>query len=628
MPTPLRVLIVEDSEDDAALVLRELTCAGLDVESERVEAAGPMKRALARQAWDIVISDYSMPGFDGLRALDVVRSAGRDIAFILVSGTVGEEIAVEAMRRGASDYIMKDSLARLAPAVKRELEAAAERREQRLTRQRLDETRRKLEHVVSASPALIFGAEVVGDVALQPYFMSPNFEQVMGWRAEVVFDDPTFVPEHVHPDDADGMARALDDVRAQGRAVHEFRLAQPDGTFRWIHEELRAVLDPTGGPAQVIGSCMDVTVTRRAERALAQERRRFQHIVENLSDVVAVIGEDEGATYVGPSARTVLGHEPADLLGSRLLELIHPDDRDAVIVMMRRGTEADEGDGRHEFRLRRADGSWRFMDAASTDRTDDPAVRGVIVVMRDITERKQIDQLKDDFVSMISHELRTPLTVVMGFAQLLARPEVSSDPEQVGKAVRKILQRGELMQATVDDLLEVSRIRFGDFALKLAPCDVGELVRECVELTQGRPEHGFEIDVPERERLMATCDRARMARAVHNLLGNAVKFSPDGGRVLARAASDGDRVSILIEDEGVGIEPDDLERIFDCFAQGDMASTRQFGGFGLGLHIAKLIIDAHGGTIGVRSVPGEGSAFTIEIPVQGPEAGSGESASD
>jgi signal transduction histidine kinase len=181
----------------------------------------------------------------------------------------------------------------------------------------------------------------------------------------------------------------------------------------------------------------------------------------------------------------------------------------------------------------------------------------------------------------------------------------------------KAREAAERMRSLVEDLLQTLSLQSGDLALQLQPTDVTQLVAACLE--------GFVIDTSHRlETELADglepvdCDQRRLVLAVSNLVTNALKFSPDGGRIVVAVSQPEERTRISVSDEGIGIDAADLETIFSRFRQADMSSTRSFSGFGLGLFIVKSIAEAHGGTVRVESTPGLGSTFTIEIPTRGP----------
>jgi DNA-binding NtrC family response regulator len=179
MPTPLRLLVAEDSDDDALLLVRTLRQADFTVSFERVDTPAGLEGALARQAWDVVISDYNMPAFNGVEALSIVRARDREVPFIFVSGSIGEEVAVAAMRAGAHDYVMKGNLKRLAPAIQRELREAQVRRERNVAQSRLQMTTEVLQAMFGASPLAIIVSGMDGRVQL----WNPAAERLFGWPA-------------------------------------------------------------------------------------------------------------------------------------------------------------------------------------------------------------------------------------------------------------------------------------------------------------------------------------------------------------------------------------------------------------------------------------------------------------
>src|SRR5271157_1839024 len=197
MSNQIRILIVEDSEDDEKLLLRELHRGGYEVTSKRVETASAMTDALDREEWDFIISDYSLPQFSGLKALEVVKEKGLDIPFILVSGTIGEEVAVEAMRAGAQDYVMKNNLSRLCLAIERELQDANARRQQRETEQRLKASEKRYRILFNSTEDAIFVHEITPDGMLGSFLevndvacrrLGYTREEILQLSVEDIFD--------------------------------------------------------------------------------------------------------------------------------------------------------------------------------------------------------------------------------------------------------------------------------------------------------------------------------------------------------------------------------------------------------------------------------------------------------
>ena len=274
MGEPLRVLIVEDNPDDAALVLRELRRGGREVAHARVETAAAMTAALDAQSWDIVIADYSLPQFSGVAALKLLQERALDLPFILVSGTVGEEIAVAAMKAGAHDYLMKDKLARLGPAVEREMRDAEVRREACRTERQLHRREaqlaeaQRLAHVGSwhrdaRTNVLDWSDEMFQICGRDPRQPPPSFEEFLAT---------------VHPEDRQRLADILRDPNLD-QLANDYRIVRPDGTIRFVHSRGRIVRDASGAPLEVAGMMQDITERKAAEEDLRRARDELEQRV-------------------------------------------------------------------------------------------------------------------------------------------------------------------------------------------------------------------------------------------------------------------------------------------------------------------------------------------------------------
>lgn len=245
--------------------------------------------------------------------------------------------------------------------------------------------------------------------------------------------------------------------------------------------------------------------------------------------------------------------------------------------------------------------------------SDSGEVHHVVIVKQDISERHRLEQMKTNFISMVSHELRTPLTSIIGFSDLLAGMDPAERPEQVHSSIEKIRTNGKRMLELVETLLEATEVEAESIALVRQSTDLRVLVGE--RLT-GIPPGVFTVRLDAAEGLPeVVCDPTRIASALDRILDNAVKYSPNGGSIDVSCSVAEDVARITVRDYGVGMSEEEVGGLFAPFAQADMSSTRRFGGMGLGLFVAYRNVAAHGGTITVDSSPGEGSAFTIEIPM-------------
>jgi PAS domain S-box-containing protein len=244
----------------------------------------------------------------------------------------------------------------------------------------------------------------------------------------------------------------------------------------------------------------------------------------------------------------------------------------------------------------------------------DGVVRGLVSLFTDVTEQRHIEMVKSAFLSMVSHELRTPLTAIIGYTDVLERVDLDREPYLFPEIVGKIRDNGHRMHELIENLLDTSRIESGPLRVDLKPTDVTSLLREEVDRTiETTPTHVLvfepEPGVPE---LLVDAPRLRMV--VRHLLGNAVKYSPAGGEVRVGIRREGEWVRVSIRDHGVGVDVSDVEHIFDSFTQADMSDTRSFGGIGVGLFLARQIVEAHRGRVELDSTPGEGSTFSIMLP--------------
>jgi PAS domain S-box-containing protein len=261
MGTPIRVLIVEDSEDDAALLERELRRGGYAVHSKRVETAAAMAAELKRQEWDMVISDYVMPKFSGLDALGVLKKAGLDLPFIIISGKIGEDTAVEAMRAGADDYIMKDRLTRLVPTIQRELEEATVRRARKLA----EEALRRQAQIIDQIHDSVVSTDLDGQVTS----WNKGAERLFGYPAKDALGKHI---SFVYPEDQHQFLeqQVIKPLKKKGDHEIEVRMRRKSGEDFYAHLALSLLRSTDGSVIGMIGYSMDITERKRAEEMLRQ----------------------------------------------------------------------------------------------------------------------------------------------------------------------------------------------------------------------------------------------------------------------------------------------------------------------------------------------------------------------
>ena len=369
-----------------------------------------------------------------------------------------------------------------------------------------------------------------------------------------------------------------------------------------------------------------VLVASQAE--LRQSRERLDFLVSAAPVVIyaAQAHGDFGTTFVSANVRTQLGHDPAEFTASPgfWASHIHPQDRERVFADLPALFEA--GEHTHEYRFAHKDDSWRWMrDAAVLTRDAAGAPLEIVGYWIDITKEHRAEEaiqgalrMKTEFMTNVTHELRTPLNSVIGFAELL-HDQVPGplNARQTGFAA-DILASGQRLLALVEGILEMSRLDAAETSLEREAVDVGAALAARAAAHHALADaHGVSISLELAPDLGdAELDPRALRRMLDALIDNAIKFNREGGRVTLSARRAGDWLEIAVADSGSGIAGEDLAKLFQPLVQLDAGLARRAGGIGLGLALARRLAELHGGTIEVQSEPGQGSSFTLRLPMK------------
>jgi two-component system, sensor histidine kinase and response regulator len=392
MITPLRVLVVKDSASEAHLILNTLRQGGFDPSHAQVDTAKAMAAALEARTWDIVVSDCRMRWFNGIEALRLLRQSGSDLPFILISATVGEEAAVEAMRAGANDFLVKDHLARLVPAVRREIAEAGIRRGKREVEGRLRENERRLLTLMSNLPGMAYRCRNERDWRME--FVSEGCVELTGYAPEdIILNRTISYAELIHPDDAERIWEEVQSATQQRRPYRfEYRIRSATGGEKWVWEQGRAVFDPTGAVLALEGFITDITERKRVQDALRFSEERFRRYFEVGLIGTAITDPGKGILEVNDRICEILGYERSELVRMTWAEMTHPDDLAADVAKFNR-VLAGEIDGYSiDKRWIRKDG--RIIDstiAVKCMRRADGSVDYFVALVEDITERKRAE---------------------------------------------------------------------------------------------------------------------------------------------------------------------------------------------------------------------------------------------
>jgi PAS domain S-box-containing protein len=464
------------------------------------------------------------------------------------------------------------------------------------------------------------------------YRWSPEAEDILGVsRDDLPLNRESYL-RLVHSDDRQRLAEAYTALGTKHDAYRlEYRLARPDGPIIWLQEAGDPELDEAGGVVEERGTIQDITELKAAELALLESNERFRIMADAVPACIWMSDETGRFTYVNKAWLDITGGQLTDYLGTGFYDQVHPDDVDRLRALDRLAT-ARRGDGSMDYRVRAANGDYRWFFDTWRPRFDaQECFVGHIGFMVDITARHDLEaalqnakeraevasRAKTQFLANMSHELRTPLNAIIGFSDMMNAQIQGPLGERYREYASDIADSGRLLLAIVNDLLDMTRIEVGRVSLDETEFKLPPLLDIAARLVRGRAvEGGVELAV-ERcpPDLVVRGDERLLKQALLNLLSNSVKFTHAGGRVWITADRDGDGgLAISVTDSGVGIAPKDFAKVMEPFGQADEALTRRHAGAGLGLSIAKALVELHGGRLVLQSDPGVGTVVTIRLP--------------
>jgi two-component system cell cycle sensor histidine kinase/response regulator CckA len=374
----LRLLILEDIAADAELMERELRRENLAFDAQRVETKTAFVDAIRQFSPDVILSDYSLPRFNGKEALQVARELAPTVPVIIVTGSINEETAVECMRAGASDYVLKDHIGRIGTAIRLALE-------KQVAETRLRQSEEMFRLITNNITDLI----AVLDVSGNRLYNSRSYQELFG-NPEAMRGTESF--REIHPDDREQIRRVFDETLQTGVGRRaEFRFMLSDGSYRYIESQGSVILDEKGKPDKVLVVSRDVTERKLAEQALRQSEERFRALIENSSDAIALLDSTGQVLYSGPSTERILGYAAAEFVGSRFFDFVHPDEVERTVRVIEQLREKPGHTAKVEFRIRHRDESWRWMEGTGKNLLNEPGVKAVVVNYRDITDRKRAE---------------------------------------------------------------------------------------------------------------------------------------------------------------------------------------------------------------------------------------------
>ena len=367
------------------------------------------------------------------------------------------------------------------------------------------------------------------------------------------------------------------------------------------------------------GILRDITEERYHQAELEQSQQRLQSIVDNVFEGIITIDAKGTIDSFNLAAEKIFGYKVTDVIGKNVKMLMpepyHSEHDGYLSNYMSGGKAKIIGIGR-EVEGQRQDGSTfpLFLAVTQIKSHSEPLFVGMV---RDLTEQKRLEKLKNEFVSTVSHELRTPLTSIRGSLSLIESGAMGEVGEKVTPLIKIALNNSERLILLINDILDIEKIESGKMDFELVNTDINDLIQQSVEEMDGyAKEHDVFLNFEKfNDFIQIYVDKNRMQQVLTNLISNAVKFSPKNDTVTIHIIPTKQRVRVEVHDNGPGIPEEFKKQIFQKFAQADSSDTKQKGGTGLGLNITKAIIEKFGGNIGFISPEGKGTTFFFDIPI-------------
>lgn len=335
----------------------------------------------------------------------------------------------------------------------------------------------------------------------------------------------------------------------------------------------------------------------------------FRALIEKSSDVIVLIDKKARILYASPPIVRIFGRPYKEFLGLSSFRFIHPLDIPKIIKSLATLVIKPKEAVSTDLRVKHKNGNWMWLSVTATNLINDPKIKGIVVNFHDITTQKELEERKNEFISIASHELKTPITAIKGYEQILKKYLTKDKIAQ--NYLSKMDHQINILTNVINDLLDVSKIQEGKLELQKSYFKIDNLIKDVKEEMQlTTDKHKIIVKGKTKSRILA--DEYRISQVLTNLISNAIKYSPNGGNIIIIFEEKDNLIIITIKDYGIGIPKKDLSKIFEKFYQTEKKNKQP--GLGLGLYICKILIDMHGGKIWVESQKNKGSKFIFTLP--------------
>jgi len=622
----IKILLVDDDADYCRLVKMALLKSRQSVRFA-VEMAGSLTsglECLKNESFDLVLLDLGLPDSSGLETFEMVHRLYPCVPVVMLTGLEDQQVSIDAIKKGASDYLVKGADSFLDILIRTIVYALERKREE----EALQVSERNYRNLINRSADAIVVIDKNGTIL----FANPAAQNLFGQDTEKLLGKPLGSPVIL-----DGPTE-IEIIRNRGgKAVAEMRVVETN----WQ------------GKDAYLASLRDITKRKATEEKLKKYRKNLKELVKERTEEVDAEKEllsvtfssmGDGVIVVDPQKRIILFNVVAETLAGWEFERVQDRPIDELFhIVNERTREAAESLIDKVLVTEKTEVGADLDVLIAMDGTEHPismiaapilkgdgSIIGIVLVFRDVSRERQLDRMKDDFISSVSHELRTPLTSIKAYTETILH-DFDMSLETRRQFLCIIDEESNRLANLIEELLEISRLESGTGKILQEPVDIGTLVRQISSALQPLADKkAIQLSIDVNEGLPELLgDNGKIQSAITNLVGNAIKFTPEGGRVCIRVwhglparentakmavPQKADELVIKVSDTGIGIPKDALPKIFDRFYR-IPHSGKQIPGTGLGLAIVKKIVALHDGRIEVESELNRGTTFTIFLPL-------------
>ena len=614
----VKILFVEDVPTDFELAKREIQKGNINFDFIRVDEKESFLKALDEFQPDIIVSDFSMPTFDGLQVIKLAEKKNPLLPVVILTGSINEYTAVECMKSGAADYVIKESITRLPYAVKDALEVRRMKEVQLIAESALQESEEKYRQLYDS----MMDAYAVMSMDGKFIQWNKSFENMLGYDANEI---PNLTLYDITPQRWHSAENKIinEQVIIQGYSeVYEKEFSRKSKNVLPVELRTFLIRDAAGNPDGMWSIVRNITERKNFEDQL----KTFKMATEQSPASIIITNTAGRIEFVNNMFSKISGYSKEEIIGQPLQMLnlgnsTQPE-FDKIWDILNTGAE-----WKAEYETTRKDGL-KFWESTlvSAIKDKDGNITHMLVIQEDITERKEyemelmnakkkaeeMNRLKSNFLANMSHELRTPLVGMLGFSELLYN-ELEGQNREFIQMINKSSQR---LLSTLNTLLNYSKIESEKLESNLRQVSIANLIKEEVKLFEAfAKQNGLYIkDNICCNNFMVKSDEKMLKEIVDNLINNAIRFTKAGGVTVSLLRSEKE-ITIKVTDTGIGIPGDKLQTIFEEFRQVSEGKGRNFEGTGLGLTIVKKYVLALNGTIIVNSELNKGSEFIITFPI-------------